>query len=562
VSILLKESIPVNKTRTLIIGLDGATFDLLKPWSQAGYLPTLTRLMAQGVHGPLLAWPNMNSAAAWTSMVTGCNPGQHGVYDFGTAAPQRGTRWQPTTARSRAKPPFWHFLSAAGAHVGIVNIPITYPVDSVNGFMLAGMDAPSVSSPGFAHPPGLPEELRRAGISYILDAPKLQGPGKRNPHRTPGLVRNMVEGRAGAMLHLMKNHAWDTMMAVFIATDRIQHFYWPREDVPFDSPSWRPVRSVYEQIDSFLDEALKLVDENTNVLLVSDHGFGPSYYATRVVNQLLGQIGLVSYHHSGSRISSRLFRNLLLYGRMIIPLSLQPHLARAFPKFHLRSLSEHTYWGIDWSNTLAYVHPYGGQVYVNLKGREVEGIVSPQEYDSIRERVREILMNLTESPHGKRVIRAVKRREELYHGPYSQKASDLIIRWDYEIVRDSLCYHANGEPVIIQAQKGSGSSQQWRGSHRPEGIFIAHGPHIKRGATVKNATIYDIAPTILYLQHHAIPGDMDGKVLTDIFTEQQLRRQPVQHCEPASTMKGPAPVDLDPEEAKKVKERLRDLGYL
>jgi predicted AlkP superfamily phosphohydrolase/phosphomutase len=552
----------MNTPRTLIIGLDGATFDIVKPWIEAGYLPTLTKLMDQGVHGPLLAWPNMNSAAAWTSMVTGCNPGQHGVYDFGTAAPQQGTTWRPTTARIRAKQPFWNYLSTAGGRVGIVNIPITYPVDPVNGFMLAGMDAPSIGSPGFAHPHGLPDELRRAGINYILDAPKLEGPGKRDPHRTPEMVRRMVESRAAAILHLMKNNTWDTLMAVFIATDRIQHYYWPGEDVPFDSPSWRPVRSVYQQIDSFLNEALEQVDDDTTVMLVSDHGFGPSYYATRVVNRLLGRIGLVGYHQSGGRLSSRLFRNMLLYGRKIIPLSLQPHLARAFPKFHLRSLSEHAYWGIDWSKTRVYVHPHGGQVHVNLAGREVQGIVPPEEYDATCERIRDILLNLTEATHGKRVVNAVEPRENLYHGPYFQKAADLIIRWNYEIAQDSLCYRADGEPVIVRAQKREGSARQWRGTHRPEGIFIAHGPHIKPGTTVTNATLYDIAPTILYLQRHPVPDDMDGNVLTDIFTAEKLRRQPVQRCEPAGVTERTTSEDLDEKETEQIKERLKDLGYL
>jgi predicted AlkP superfamily phosphohydrolase/phosphomutase len=501
----------MNTPRTLIIGLDGATFDLIKPWAQAGYLPTLARLMTQGVHGPLLAWPNMNSAAAWTSMVTGCNPGQHGVYDFGTAAPQRGVTWRPTTAASRAKHPFWHFLSAAGQDVGIVNVPISYPADPVNGFMLAGMDAPGVNSPGFAQPPELRDELRRAGIDYILDAPKLEGARKRDPQRVPDLVRRMVDARARTILHLMKTHAWDTLMAVFVATDRMQHFYWPGENASFDSADWTAVRCIYEQIDAFLDDALKLGDENTTVLLVSDHGFGPSRYATETLNRLLEQLGLVRYHHNGGRLSSRLLRNLLLYGRRLIPLSLQPLLARAFPKLYLRSLGENVYWGIDWSNTQVFVDPYGGQVYINLQGREVEGIVSPEEYDALRERVHDILAGLTDAASGKRVVRAVQRREALYQGPYSQEAADLLIHWDYEVVRDSLCYYAEGEPVIIQAPKGSGPSRRWTGGHRPQGIFIACGPHIKRGATVANACIYDIAPTILYLQGHPIPEDMDGR---------------------------------------------------
>ena len=552
----------MTNPRTLIIGIDGATFDLIEPLATEGYLPNLVRLMSEGVHGSLLAWPNMNSAAAWTSMVTGCNPGQHGVYGFGTAAPQRGTTWRPTTGASRAKHPFWHFLSSTGRYVGIVNVPVSYPADPVNGFMLAGMDAPGVNSPGFAHPPKLRDELRRAGIDYLLDAPKLEGPRKRDPQRVPDLVRRMVDARARTILHLMKTHAWDTLMAVFVATDRVQHFYWPGDDVSFESADWAPVRSVYKQIDAFLGDALKLIDENTTVLLVSDHGFGPSRYAARALNRLLEQLGLVRTHQPGGRLYSRLFRNLLLFGRRLIPLSLQPHLAQAFPKLHLRCLSENVYWGIDWSNTQVYVHPYGGEVYINLQGREMEGIVASGEYDALRERVRNILLSLTDPASGKRVIRAVHRREALYHGPYSQDAADLVIDWNCEVAGESLCYHAEGEPVIIQAPKGSSSDQQWSGGHRPQGVFIAHGPHIKRGATVENAVLYDIAPTILYLHDHPIPRDMDGKVLTDIFTEEQLHRHPVQCFEPSKPSADSTHAVLDADESRKIEERLRGLGYL
>ncbi len=548
--------------RTLIIGLDGATFDILKPWIEMGRLPTLARLVCEGAHGPLLAWPNMNSAAAWTSMITGCNPGQHGIYNFGTAAPQQGTEWRPSTARSRAKPPFWRYLSAADQQVGVVNVPISYPADHINGFMLAGMDAPSVSSPGFAHPPGLKAELRRAGIRYILDAPKLEGPKTRNPYEVPDMVGRMVDARAQAILHLMKTHDWNTLMAVFVATDRMQHFYWPGEDVPYDSTEWRPVRSIYERIDSFLAAALKLIDENTTVLIVSDHGFGPSHSATTSVNRLLERLGLLRYRQSGSRLSGRLLKNVLGYGRKCIPLPLQPHLARAFPRLHLRSLSERAYGGVDWSNTQVFTNPYGGQVFINLKGRQPEGVVPSERYDTLRDQVRQILTHLTDVPGGKRVVQAVGRGEELFHGPYSSQAADLIIRWNDESVRDSLCYHAGGEPVIFRAQKRSGSAGPWRGSHRPEGIFIAYGPQIKRGTAMPNVTLYDIAPTILYLQHHPVPKDMDGEVLTDLFTEERLRQHPVQYGEPAGAGDQTAPPDLDEKETEKIKERLKGLGYL
>jgi len=106
----------MKKHRTLIIGLDGATFDLIHPWVQAGHLPTFAKLMAQGVHAPLRAWPNLSSAAAWSSIVTGYNPGQHSVFNFVDALPQVGAKWHPSTAADRKKDPFWRFLSAAGKY--------------------------------------------------------------------------------------------------------------------------------------------------------------------------------------------------------------------------------------------------------------------------------------------------------------------------------------------------------------------------------------------------------------------------------------------------------------
>lgn len=551
----------MNTPRTLIIGLDGATLDLIDPWAGAGYLPTLARLMAQGVHGPLRVWPNMNSAAAWSSMITGYNPGQHSIYHFGAAPPQSGTGWHPTTAADRKKDPFWRLLSAAGQHVGVINVPISYPVDPVNGFMLSGMDTPGVDRPGFAHPPDLHDELRRQGIDYIIDVPDLAVLRKRAPHRLPWPVQQMVDVRSRTILYLMKSRPWDVLMAVFVAPDRVQHHFWPHEHISVENLDWTAIRSLYQQIDSFLSDALALIDENTTVLLVSDHGFGPARSAKRCLNPLFAQLGLLRYRQGRNRLKGRVLKNLLLYGRRIIPHRLQDPLARALPGLRLHAVSEQMYSGIEWSQTQVFTAPHGGTVFVNLQGRQPEGTVSPEDYDPLRERVREILLNLTDLTTGAPVVRAAHRREDVYHGPYAEQAADLLIEWNDEVLQDALCYRAEEEPIIVQAPKSSGPGTSWTGTHRSEGVFIAYGPHIKRGA-VANASIYDIAPTILYLQDHLIPRDMDGKVLIDIFTEDQLRRYPVQQGEPASVRAQEAEAVLDAKEAREIEERLRGLGYI
>ena len=553
----------MTKPRTLIIGIDGATFDIVAPWIEAGFLPTLAKLMRDGTHGKLLAWPNMNSAAAWTSMVTGYNSGQHGVFDFGTAAPQRGTKWTPTTALSRAKTPFWSRLSAAGQQVGVVNVPITYPADKINGFMLAGMDAPGLNSTGFAHPPELLDELRRLGIDYVLDVPKLVEASRRDPHRVPDQVSRMVDARAQTILHLMETQSWDVLMAVFIVTDRMQHFYWPDEDASLDGVDWSPIRSIYQQIDTFLSDALKLLDEDTTVLIVSDHGFGPSYPVTSSLNNLFEKLGLVHYRKDGGSLKGWLLKNLLAYGRKLIPASFQPIVAQYFPKLHVRALSETVFAGIDWSSTRVFVHPYGGQVFINLKGRNPEGIVPAQEYGALRDSVRDILLSLTDADTGKPLIRAVHRREDLYHGPYADKAADLHIQWDYDALGRSLHYPIEEKPlVIIQQDDSGGRLKKWKGTHRSEGIFIAHGPHVKPGATIANARIYDIAPTVLHNQRQAVPNDLDGHVLTDIFTDEYLQSNPVTYTVPGDDVVQDGQGGLDEKEAGLIEDRLRDLGYI
>jgi predicted AlkP superfamily phosphohydrolase/phosphomutase len=550
----------MKRPRILVIGLDGATLDLVGPWARAGLLPTLARLIDHGVHGPLHAWPNMNSAAAWTSLVTGYNPGQHGIYDFGEAAPQRGHRWHPVTAADRRKDPFWRLLSAAGQHVGVLNVPVSYPADSVQGFMLSGMDAPGDRSPGFAHPPALLDELRQHGIEYLLDVPNLGIASQRDPHRLPAAVQEMVDARARTLLHLMDSHPWQALMAVFVATDRVQHFYWPPAGRPLDHPHWAPIRQLYQQVDAHLGHILDRLDDQTTVLLVSDHGFGPVRAAVRGLNTLFSRLGLLRYAPGGGRLQGRLLRTLLLLGRRIVPQQLQLSLAQAFPALRLRALGEKNLAGIHWPATRVFAQRV--QVYLNLQGRQPEGIVSPRDYDALRQQVRDILLRLADPVTGRPLVRAVHRREDLYHGPYLERAADLLVEWQDKGVGDAFCYPGEGDPIVVQPLPASGAARRWGGTHRSPGILVAWGPSIKRGATVSDATLYDVAPTILHLQGHPIPRDMDGHVLTGILDEDYLRRHPVQYCDPASAIAPPPGAGLDEAGARQVAERLRGLGYL
>jgi predicted AlkP superfamily phosphohydrolase/phosphomutase len=234
----------------------------------------------------------------------------------------------------------------------------------------------------------------------------------------------------------------------------------------------------------------------------------------------------------------------------------------AFPQLHRRALGERLYSDIDWSKSKVYAHLYGGKIYINLRGRQPEGVVSTEDYESVCEQVRKILLQLVEPDTGKHLIRGVFRWQDLFHGPYADQAADLFIRWEYDFIRDSVCYRDEEKSIIIQNVRTKGVKKRWIGQHHPEGIFIASGPGIIKGGRIEGACIYDITPTILYLQNHPVPSDMDGKVLTEIFTEERLHQLPVMQMEPKKVWDQRDSVKLDEEESHKIEERLRDLGYI
>jgi predicted AlkP superfamily phosphohydrolase/phosphomutase len=350
------------------------------------------------------------------------------------------------------------------------------------------------------------------------------------------------------------------LITVFTAPDRIQHHFYPDSQGSVENPDWIPVRRLYEQIDFFLGEILTLIDESTTVLIISDHGFGPAQSFSDYLNPLFSQLGLLSYRSGQSNLMGRLIKNLLLYGRKFIPQSFQRPLAMAFPKLHRRALGERLYSDIEWAKSQVFFHLHGGKIYINLRGRHPEGIVSAENYESVCEQVRQILLQLVDPNTGKHLVRGVFQDKDLFHGPYTHQGADLFIRWEYDLIRDAVCYIGKGKPIIIQRMKGT--KRRWIGQHLPDGIFVASGPRIKKGGRIEGASIYDITPTVLYLQNHPIPSDMDGRVLTDIFIEERLRQHPVMRTEPKKVWDQKNTVKLDEEESHQIEQRLRDLGYI
>ena len=514
--------------------------------------------MEQGAHGVLQAHPNMNSASAWSSIVTGCNPGKHGVFDFGDALRTHNATWHPTTALDRHRDPFWRILSRAGQAVDVANVPISFPADPVNGYMISGMDAPDLESVNAAYPPGLIQSLRAAGIEYILDVPNLKETQRRDPYRLPAMVRAMVEARTRTCLHFMDQHAWDAMMAVYVATDRMQHVFWGARDDLAD-PTWSPLRELYVLLDAHLNRLIERAGENTTVLIISDHGFGRNSPDKLQLNPLFEQLGWLKHRPVNASVQGQLLKNFLAYGRRYLPPHLQSYLAARYPRWHQRALSQRHLGNLDWGHTLIF-HPGGESVFVNLEGRGPHGIVSLDQYNSVCEKARALILQVTDPVSGKPLAKQVYRRNEVYHGDFVDRAPDLVIEWDARSAPHGMRWDGGAEPLIIPPRPANRNS--WSGTHRSEGIFIAQGPHIRRNAQIDRVLQYDIAPTLLYLQGIPVPSDLDGRVLTELFEPAYLQEHPISNAGPVDVTATAATGELSEQDAALIETRLRDLGYI
>jgi predicted AlkP superfamily phosphohydrolase/phosphomutase len=211
---------------------------------------------------------------------------------------------------------------------------------------------------------------------------------------------------------------------------------------------------------------------------------------------------------------------------------------------------------VDWRRTRAYSTGYIGQVYLNVKGRDPEGIVSPADYETVRDQVADHLRKLVDAEDGKPVVDQVIRREQVCHGPYADIAPDLFVlmRDLTYITRESYDWPVDSR-IFIKPLTGE------NGGHRIPGVLIMYGGPAHKSQAIESANIMDIAPTILYLFGCPIPSDFDGAVLTNWLTEGALANQII-----TGTPIMPLPLDeqivLSPSEENELMQRLRDLGYV
>ncbi len=548
-----------SRPRVVVLGLDGATFTILRPLMGAGVLPNLARMVQEGVHGTLESVVPPYSAPAWVSLVTGKGPGKHGVVDFWRYDPSTDKRY-PVDASNVGAATIWDMLGEQGRLVGVVNVPLTYPPRPVRGVLVSGMMTPSEDVP-YAYPPELKDWLREVAGDYAADP-------YTSVDRTSAFLRRVLywlERREVAHRRLLESHPFDFFINVIQALDPIQHHFWRVLDDshPYhNEDESRRLRSLllrcYQAVDRVVGHRLRMLDGRTTLFVVSDHGFGPVYRRFNVNRFLVEQGFMVLEGDPGAHLlRSRIVEGAAKIGRVVDVLNLRGQLLDNRQREGLRRwLDRSGSPDIDWSRTVAYYTGLTGQgLYVNLQGRESTGVVRPgASYEGVRDDLIASLSNLRDPETGEEVIAGAYRREEIYSGPFVPRLPDVVftLRDRPYLPSERMAAQSVIEPLPPEASGGR---------HHPEGVFLAIGLGLRRGAVIDGAQVVDITPTILYALGLPVPEDLDGRVLTEAFSSEYVAANPVRRGPPT---KPPVPVESPRVEqtGAAIEDRLRALGYL
>jgi predicted AlkP superfamily phosphohydrolase/phosphomutase len=552
--------------RVVVIGLDGGTFDLIRPWVETGRLPTFAKLMREGAWGNLRSTMPPITAPAWSSFITGKNPGKHGLVDFVFRRPD-SYDVSPVNASLRQGRSLWSLLSEGGKKVIVVNVPLTYPPEPVNGLMITGLLTPSEKS-DFAYPPELANELRVGG--YRIHAP--QSFAKGDIERFLRSIYETTEIQLTTVKRLMQEHPWDFLMYVFRGPDRLQHGLWhfmdpdhPLHGAPSTEKYQNAILEHYQYIDHQLADLFNQLDERTVLILMSDHGAGP-FHKYIYMNNWLRRWGLLKTKRG---LITKLKEAMFALG--ITPINtynflLHLGLGSLKGKVTKGKGQEKLAWlflsfkDVDWSRTQVYSLGNAGQLWINLRGREPMGIVAPgSEYKAVRQDVINRLMEMEDPDTGERLVDVVYTREELFHGPCVERMPDIVF------VPKGFRYLSFGE-YEFASHRLVDVSYGITGWHRQEGMVLLHGPPVQKGKRLSEAHIEDVTPTILYLMEQSLPDDMDGHVLTDALDsawidQARLKIQPVIAAEKENFM-ARHQTDFSLTDEETVRQRLKDLGYL
>lgn len=533
------------KVNTLLIGLDGATFSVLDPLMQQGVMPFLQSFLADGVRANLRTIVPPLTPPAWTSLMTGQRPGEHGVFDFFQMDPEsRHVRF--FTSHDVHSETIFSLASQNGFRTTALNFPSMFPAPKLSGYVVPGW-VPWRQLRLACWPEGLLDSLknlpgfnqRELAMDIKLEERTTEGCGD------PAEYGPWIE------LHTRREHNWFDIFqhltledpspltaVLFDGVDKLQHLCWrflrPEDARPLEHDWEHQIRNLclqyFRQLDGILEQMCALVGPDTTVILASDHGFGPTQTAFHV-NSWLQRKGYLAWSDAASTWDTQ--------GALL----------------GVSQVARHT-WMLDWSRTVAFAAtPTSAGLYIVVNKDGNSPGIPASEYEEFRSRLAAELLEELDPRTGAPIVERVWTRDEIFSGPYGETSPDL-----------TLTIADGGVISILPSNELISVRPDVAGQHRPLGIFAAKGPRLLQGARVEELSILDIAPMIVHTLGLPVPEQMSGRVPKEIYEAGALLERPIRRAARAVPIAIPDQNALAPkmsqEDEDVVLERLRELGYI
>ena len=453
-----------------VLGLDCAAPQLVFDQFKKD-LPHLSALMAGGVYGELESTHPPITVPAWSCMMSSRDPGELGFYGFRNRKDYSYDGYALANSTAVRVPRIWDYLGREGLRSILLGVPQTYPPRPIRGEMVTCFLTPSTECE-YTYPPSLKDEVERVSGGYILDVEDFR---TENKQAILDQIFEMTRRRFKTAKHLLRHHPWDYFMMVEMGVDRIHHGFWKYLDQTH--PKYEPgnpfedaIRSYYRYVDGEVGEVLSLLPADCAVMVVSDHG----------AKKMVGGICF----------------NEWLIQKGYLRLKSNPSTVTPIAKLE-----------IDWDHTLAWADGgYYGRLFMNVKGREPNGRVDPEDYETVRTRLIEEIAAI-EDPSGQNIGSVAHRPDELYRATQGV-APDLIV---YFGNLDWRSVGSVGYGSIYTFDNDTGPDDA---NHAQQGIFMLQKPgHQGEARRLSGLRLYDVAPTILNLYGLPVPAEMQGRII-------------------------------------------------
>jgi predicted AlkP superfamily phosphohydrolase/phosphomutase len=536
--------------KTILIGLDGATFTVLDPLMAGGVMPSLRDLVADGVRATLRSVVPPLTPPAWTSLMTGKRPGEHGVFDFFQKETPDSRYFRFTSSHDVQSATIWSIAGECGLRSNVLNFPLMFPPPALVGCLVPGGWMPWRQLRLGCRPAGLFDRLkelpsfnpRELSHDMALEEKVLEGCAAEEYLDWITLHTRRERRWTEVFLHLMREEPADFGAILFDGVDKLQHLCWRFLDpalVPSDPTPWeRDVRAAclnyFRELDGLIAAIVAAAGPDATVLFASDHGFGPTSDIV-YLNTWLERRGLLAW--AGDR-------------------GARPD---ATHQVGINQIARHVF-EMDWDRTLAYAATPSSQgIHIVRRAPGGSSGVADEDYPRFRDQLAAGLMDLRHPETGRPVVAEVWPRDEVFAGPFEPWGPDLTVRLEGDAVVS-----------ILRADAVVGRRPEPAGTHRPEGIFLAKGPGVRRGEAVAEMSLLDVAPFVLHSLGLPIPDDVSGRLPTQAL---EPGWAPPRLAEPVEVGSRPlaaalaaqpvgAGVELDAEEERLVLKRLSALGYL